>query len=165
MRRYFTPVRTIALLVLLTATTGAWACPGGDKSDQRKLLESGDNAAVIINKLSKARVDLANAGLIDAPTGIAVDQQLLRVNRVARRVTHAADEFARNPANGSNEVVAALHAARSTIEEVKTSVSDGSLGVKNPDSKRSINALLDSLKALTTTIETAVTNIQRKAGK
>jgi hypothetical protein len=153
----------IALLFAVYLTCTAQMCD--NKPAERKLLESQDTAAKLIEKAEQVRTDLLNTPQpigIDQPTATNIDRWLLKINTNVKRLSHASDRYAANPAIGTGDVKAAIAEARQTLEDFKASVRDGSLGIKNADSQNSVVAVIDSLKTVLTTVETTVGEISRR---
>lgn len=152
--------RTQALLavVLLCVATGAWKC---GSSAERNLVKAEDDAAVVISKLEKVRTDLLTAGKIDAPTATKIDQALLRMNTAVKHVSAEGDRYAANPTDAT-PVRSAIGEVRAILDETIRAVNDGTLGVVNLDSRKTIVALINSLKAITGVVENSVISIENR---
>lgn len=162
--KYLTPMRTLALLVLLSLTSIGAMCDR-NKPAERKLLEAEDTAAEVISKMEKVRTDLLGTPQpigIDQSTATNIDRWLLRANRNLKRVSVASDRYAANPAVGTGDIAAAISEARLTLDDMKKAVTDGSLGIKNANSQQSVVSLIDALKSVLRTVETAVAEISRR---
>lgn len=165
MRQLLTPMRATALMVLLSLASIGAMCDR-NKPAERKLLEAEDTAAKTIGQLEKVRTDLLNTPQpigIDQSTATTIDRWLLRVNRNVKSVSVASDRYAASPdQTGLAAVSNALREGRQTLEDMKKSVLDGSLGIKNASSQQSVISLIDALKSVLNTVETAVTEISRR---
>jgi ABC-type transporter Mla subunit MlaD len=162
MRQLRRPAIALALVLGVLVTQGQMC---SNKSAERKLLESQDTAAKLIEKAEQVRTDLLNTpqpvGIVQA-TATNIDRWLLKINTNIKRLSASTDKYAANPAIGTGDVKAAIAEGRQLLEDFKASVRDGSLGIRNANSQQSVVAVIDSLKSVLSTVENAVGEISRR---
>lgn len=158
MRLHLRPSRAIAFIVLLSLVSMGAMC---NESSQRKLLKAQDDAAVLISKGEKVTSDLLLAQKIEQPTANAIYRYLLKANTAVKHIAAEGDRYAANPTIGSSATRAAIQELRNALEEAKTAVQDGSIGIGNAEIQQSIISILTSLQGIAGVAENVVIEIER----
>lgn len=165
MRVFKTHRKLIALVALVAISTiGAGVNKCSDDSPARKLLKAEDDAAVMVQKLEQARTLALNSGHIDQATATRIDRQLLRINTQIKHVSAAGDAFVGGTGD-AEQVRSAIAVMRDILDGVILAINNGQLGIQNPDTRKSLVALLNSLKQITTVVENVSITLETERSK